>query len=367
MIQMVVPSEVRITSRKDVFIETLKSTCGLENEPELSFNSVSFCLHKISHLPYNQALVEKALEESLLLCGDFTPFSLTEKFVDVYPKLFVDQNIEQEIKRALEEDRDEICYQFSTFCSHTLPINKTDKTELITEYPNNKMTISCPKGIPFGGIARIIVLYVNSIAVKYRSKQITLGKSIRDFVTTLGYAPTYVKDGTNDQVLSQLEKLFFTTWFNERTIKTQCADGNSIVENQNSRFHIFDGTITFEEVVSDLSMNASAMVVLSDNYFDEILKHPVPLSLEAIRKLKKSPLALDLYCFIAYRANSNKLIPIKYVDLQKQFGSSSSTWRFKEQLQRAGDLVQKVWPEAKPIFKDKVMILPKMNTHISAL
>ena len=47
----------------------------------------------------------------------------------------------------------------------------------------------------------------------------------------------------------------------------------------------------------------SSTVTLSANFFDQIVEAPVPLDLRAIRALKRSPLALDLYSWATRRVS----------------------------------------------------------------
>jgi hypothetical protein len=44
-------------------------------------------------------------------------------------------------------------------------------------------------------------------------------------------------------------------------------------------------------------------VTLSETFFQQIIDRPVPVDLRAIKLLKKSPLALDLYAWTTYRVS----------------------------------------------------------------
>lgn len=355
------------------YISTLKDTCAFSNE-EASFGSVSFCLYKINNLPYQANIVVEAIEKAMLASDDFSPHDITASFVEIYPDLIQPLYLEREITDLLVEENAEIAYQYSTFCSHTLPVNETDKLETITKYPHNELSISCVKGLPYGGVARLIVFYVNSMAVKYKSREIDIGSSIKQFVEKLGYTSSYKEGGINSQVISQLEKLFYTTYVHTTQSTTVMPDGTFIYEKNPKRLHLFDESITWQSVKNDLTTNAVAKVVLNEDYFKEITNHPVPLSLEAIKQLKKSPLALDLYALIAYRVNTGSLIPLPLKELQIQFGDSDDLWRFKERVLTAIKYVQKVWPELKYIVKTTkrkngkpsatTILIPRMSPHI---
>jgi len=353
----------KFVSKTANFHVALKEICDFDSDEGLG--AVGMELFKIKDLPYLPDLVAVAIEDAMLSSEEHSAISITEAFTKLYPKLVAPKTLEEEIEEALQDEVTQIWYQFSTFATHTLPQNETARTELVTEYPNNKLSIESVKGIPFGGVARLIVLYVNSMAVKYRSREISIGKSIKEFVENLGYTPNYKAGKINEQVLQQLEKLFHTTFVLTQTIKTKTGEDEHVVQTESFRFHLFDSKFTWETVKNSLTEKAVARVVLSEAYYNEILAHPVPLSLETIKALKKSPLALDLYAFISYRANANKIIPAKLTDLKKQFAFEGDTWKFRDNIQRTLKYVQKAWPECNVILKKDVLVIPKMQPHIS--
>ena len=364
MLKVIDNKNDKFCTRTRDYINVLKDICDFRLEED-RFGAIGFGLIRIGDIPYYEEFVVTALEKAILTSKEYSPTSITDAFINIYPSLVQPKTLEQEIEEALKEEQEEIWYQFSTFATHTFPQNKTEINELVTEYPNNKLSIESVKGIPYGGVARLIVLYINSMAVKYRSREISIGKSIKEFVENLGYKPNYKEGKINEQVLQQLEKLFHTTFVLTQTKKTQSADDMHTIQTEDFRFHLFDSKFTLEQVKSNLNEKAVASVVLSEAYYREILAHPVPLSLETIKALKKSPLALDLYAFISYRANANRVIPAKLTELKKQFAFKGETWKFKDDLQRTLKYIKKAWPECTAVLKKDVLVIPKMQPHIS--
>jgi hypothetical protein len=82
-------------------------------------------------------------------------------------------------------------------------------------------------------------------------------------------------------------------------------------------------------------------VKLSETFFKELKRHPVPLEEAALRALSNNSQALDVYCWLAYRLHSLKSkTTITWAGLMPQFGSSYSDKkefrrRFIESLQMA--------------------------------
>ncbi len=55
------------------------------------------------------------------------------------------------------------------------------------------------------------------------------------------------------------------------------------------------------------------IIVLSDEFYEEILAHPIPTDLEAVKVLASAPAVLDLFMWLVYRcfvAKGKELIPI---------------------------------------------------------
>ncbi|GAC02981.1 replication protein RepA [Paraglaciecola chathamensis] len=337
-----------------------------------ALHSAALNLHNIRDCHYDPKTVKSALDEAIETADEFTPRAVTDAFVKIYPTITDQTSIAEQVEDALKEleqqsDQD-ICYQYSTFCSHTLPTSKTNKQVLVTEYPNNKLTISSigEETLPWGGIPRLIILYLNTMAVKYSSNTISLGQNIKEFVESLGYAASYVEGGTNDQVMGQLEKLYKTEFGHEQQEKILLDNGTIEIRTSKKSFKLFDEKHTFEIVRGNLTERAEATVRLSDTYYKEIKSHPVPLSLETIKSLKKSPLALDLYAFISYRTNTKRLIAIKLKDLMKQFGIEGEAWRFKDKAEKALILVKKYWPECNVLIKNNAMVIIPSKTQVTA-
>jgi hypothetical protein len=62
--------------------------------------------------------------------------------------------------------------------------------------------------------------------------------------------------------------------------------------------------------------------MLSERFFNEITEKPVAIELRALKALKHSPMALDLYLWLTYRMSYVKnRTPIPWSALQLQFGS----------------------------------------------
>jgi hypothetical protein len=88
-------------------------------------------------------------------------------------------------------------------------------------------------------------------------------------------------------------------------------------------------------------------VRLTEPFFEEIVRRPVPVDMRALRTLKKSPLGLDLYTWLTYRLSYLKEpTEISWQDLHTQFGADYNRVRdFTQKVKRELNKISTVWPE----------------------
>lgn len=107
-------------------------------------------------------------------------------------------------------------------------------------------------------------------------------------------------------------------------------------------------------------------VTLSKDFFEEIVDRPVPIDMRALNILKRSPLALDIYCWLTYRMSYlNKKTSIPWEILQEQFGSDYARTRdFKKKFIAHLRVVKSVYSEANIEDGGNVLILHPSKSHI---
>ena len=91
-------------------------------------------------------------------------------------------------------------------------------------------------------------------------------------------------------------------------------------------------------------------IVLSDEFYQEIISHPIPTDLEAVKVLASSPGVLDLFMWLIYRcfvAKGPERIPIfGAFGLVNQIGSVKYTRqrRFTAKLEQWLKTIRVMWP-----------------------
>ena len=112
--------------------------------------------------------------------------------------------------------------------------------------------------------------------------------------------------------------------------------------------------------------------MLSDEFYQEILAHPIPTDLEAVRLLAAAPAALDLFMWLTYRcftAKRPESIPIfGEFGLVSQLGSVeySRPRRFRAELERWLSTIRAIWPECPARVSSggsHVTVAPGFATH----
>ena len=166
-------------------------------------------------------------------------------------------------------------------------------------------------GVPYGTYPRLILAYLVTQVVKTQSPIIYLGKTFSQFLTFLD-----LKKGgkTYKQFHKQLERTLSASFAWTYETEKRWSRTNIQVSHQSQ---LWWDPAEDSNVIS-LWEN---YIKLNTDFFNEILRHAVPLDLRVLSVLKNSPLGLDLYMFISWRTfNINKPVFISWQSLQQQLG-----------------------------------------------
>ena len=88
---------------------------------------------------------------------------------------------------------------------------------------------------------------------------------------------------------------------------------------------------------------------LSEGFFEQLKKHPMPLEEAAIKALANNSMALDIYCWLAYRLHSlSEDKTISWSALHAQFGRSVNRLdHFRSYFRVNLELALAVYPDAR--------------------
>jgi hypothetical protein len=207
-----------------------------------------------------------------------------------------------------------------------------------------------PIGIPFGSKARMILIYLQTLAVRTRSRQVELGRSMRAWMSAMGMETT--GGATYRTVTEQAKRigacrLTFFTAANGGELRTNGA----FVESEFSLAGALgDG---------NQPMLWQESVTLNEAFYRSLIDHPVPVSETALREIGSKSLAIDVYIWAAYRLHSlSKPISVTWPALFQQFGGGFSQLKhFKPAFLDSLKTALSVYPDARIEIEDSGLIL----------
>lgn len=212
-------------------------------------------------------------------------------------------------------------------------------------------------GVPFGR-DRIWPIYLSTVAVCQKSPIIRFSRATE--ILDLFAMP---KGGAQFERLVEGFKRIFSSTIIFGPRESVLQQSLSFVDEDpaetpslafaKARFHFIDEAKLWYERDNQSNRHFRENVIkLNQTFFQEIMAHPIPADLEAIRGLAASPGALDLYMWLAYRCYTIKgpdpvSIPLfGSHGLVHQIGSEQYTRErdFRRQLELWLRQVQSFWP-----------------------
>jgi hypothetical protein len=229
---------------------------------------------------------------------------------------------EVEAASAYLTDQDAaIGFLYSGWCQAALPHRKlpdhegwqiqSERTTLIVEPGMRPGAAGKPEpiGVPYGSRARLILIYLQSEAIRNKSREVELGTSLRKWLVRLGIP----QGGTSmAAVREQAERI------GSCRLTFRVQSGNSVgLVNQS----IVDSALFLDDQSEGQGSLFMEKAKLSEGFFAQLQQHPVPLEEAAIRAVSNNSQALDIYAWLAYRLHSLPAPrPITWRALRPQFG-----------------------------------------------
>ena len=147
---------------------------------------------------------------------------------------------------------------------------------------------------PYGSIPRLLLFWLVTEATQKKSRRIRLGNSLDSFMREIGLNPRTGggKRGDAARLHSQMERLFRAVV----SFEDQREWSKSYVDMQIAP----RGTLWWDPARAEQDNLWESWVELGEDFYTAITAAPVPVDMRALRALKRSPLALDLYAWLAY-------------------------------------------------------------------
>jgi hypothetical protein len=206
-------------------------------------------------------------------------------------------------------------------------------------------------GLPYGSIPRLLLFWIITEAVRTKSRRLVLGRSLNEFMRAVGLNPYNGRGKRSDsrRLKDQMRRLFQckisfqVTGTDPSGAKGEAWRGMEIAP---------DGELWWHPHPEQAALWES-WILLGENFFNAVLASPVPVDMRALRAIKRSPLALDLYALISYRAFvivQKKLPPqfLSWEQLRRQLGTDYGDVKdFKKEATAALRKIAAVYPGLK--------------------
>ena len=225
--------------------------------------------------------------------------------------------------------------------------NPGDRKEFIRR--NGPYTLGMVAGVgnklPYGTLPRLLLAWVCTEAVRTQRRDLVLGRSLYQFMRKLGMEDrSGGAHGERTRLKNQITRLFSCTV-------------SLIYEDAHSRHFVTSqiadrGEFWWSPRQSDEPSLWDSTIRLGEEFFNEIIAHPIPLDMNILKSLKRSPLGLDLYLWLTYRTfGLKRSLQLSWRQLYRQFGvdatrasDTDTVQAFRRKVLRELKKIKMAWP-----------------------
>lgn len=233
----------------------------------------------------------------------------------------------QKIEEKGAANRDSLRHIHSVLAMCSLPYTRQPLHVREWERKQGKMSLMVTAGklispedgtwveqpLPFGSRARLLLLHTCSEAIRQNSPVVEIEDSLSGFIRGMGFAVTGGKNGSLTSFKQQINALAacnmrIGVWDGERakTVNTQP----------------FSAIDVWFPTSADQKMLWPSTVTFSQDFFNTLTKHALPVNVHAVRAFANSPRKLDMLFWLGYRLHSiNKPLHISWEALGEQWGA----------------------------------------------
>jgi hypothetical protein len=292
----------------------------------------------------------------------------------LYKKLQRRQSSSNQLERLIAEalaieaesaqEAGAIGYMARALVQATMPHKRTEA--LFFERTNGNFTLvmsaNAKVGLPYGTIPRLLVSWLTAEAVRTKERTLVLGPSLTAFMRELGLTPAGGPNGPITRLKNQMQRTFCAAI----ACLYDCAEYQAYMSfTITDRYRLWWDQKTPEEAVTWRSE-----VHLGERFFQEAIQCPVPVDIRVLKALTRSPLALDIYCWLTYRLSYLKRQTfIPWEVLQAQFGTgypftAQGKAHFKSKFLQQLRKVHAIYHQANFELTEGCLILLPSKPHV---
>jgi hypothetical protein len=285
---------------------------------------------------------------------------------DVVRRMDIERDVVEAAASYLSDENPELSFCFSGWAQAALPHKRqpndapwqsgSDKVSLMVAPGLRHRPGGEPQwvGVPYGARARLILLYLQTEALRTNSREVELGRSLNFWMTEMGIpiggeSARSIRDQADR--ISRCRISLEVNWGNRSGLVNQQIVDSALFIDPNDN----QGKLSLE------------VAKLSEGFFEQLRKHPLPLEEKAIQALSNNSLGLDIYLWLAWRLHVlSSPTTISWPALKCQFGRAVNRMdHFRAHFRRTLQLAQAVYPEAQADVCERGVILHPSRPPVS--
>ena len=221
--------------------------------------------------------------------------------------------------------------------------------------------------LPYGSLPRLLLAWVCTEAVRTQSREIVLGRSLSEFMRKLDlHTSGGSSRGDRTRLRNQMKRLFHCTVSLIYEDERVAASASSLVADRTEFW--------WNERKPNEPVLFNSKIRLGEDFFNEIIRHPVPLDMNTLKALKRCSLGLDLYLWLVYRTFALRTpLRLSWRQLYRQFGvdpakasDNQTVQNFRYKILRELKKIKLAWPGLNYTTAKGVLILSPSTPAIPA-
>lgn len=266
-------------------------------------------------------------------------------------------------KTALDDRM--VTYMTRSFVLATFPHKNNHETVFRRKNGDYFLTLKATPsfGLPYGSLPRLLLAWITKEAINNKSPEISLGKTYKDFLHALGLSKSGGRRGDATRLKEQFLRLFTTsisyTYVNKQ--KGICKSENFTLSKS---FEFWWNPKT------EHAITRKSKIILSTDFFNELVNESVPLDFRMLKALSKSPLQMDIYSWLTHRFSYlKKPSSIAWTLLKEQFGAdyaenAQGLRDFKKHFIKSLHVVKMMYADANIEIEKTGVLLKPSKTHV---
>jgi hypothetical protein len=257
------------------------------------------------------------------------------------PGYNLDAQIKKLVEASLSSRIPDVAYMARLLLHSAFPHSATD--EQVIERKNGGVSVMIQAGprmkLPYGTYPRLILAWIITEANRTGSRTLRLGDNLNDFMKQLGLVPTGGRWGSITKLKEQMRRLLQARIVAE-------FDSEVLAKGVSMELGV-EWNLWWKSPDGDGGEIPDSYIELGERFFQEITHRPFPVRLDILRAIKRSPLGIDLYCWLTYRVSYlREPVFISWKQLHQQFGADyGNVDEFARKAKREIAKIKLAWPE----------------------